>query len=123
MTVVPEPYSNAVVVMASAANLPRVQDLIAKLDNEAPSAGLRTESAVLKKTPWPPDLADVLRGIVPGRPTPGKPGVAISADAASNTLLISGPADQVAKMVETANQDRSRHRRTPVQRRPRWSSP
>ena len=90
VSIVPEPFSNSVVVMASASRLPQVQELITKLDGEA-SAGIKTESLVLKNAKAP-DVANILRGITPPA-TPGKPGVNITADAASNMLLISGPAD------------------------------
>ncbi|MCX5661532.1 MAG: hypothetical protein NTW19_17780 [Planctomycetota bacterium] len=101
VTAVAEPYSNSVIVTASAQNLEKIKDLVGKLDAEA-SAGLKTESIVMKNA-RAIDLANVLRNIAQPT-TPGKPGVSITADMASNTLLLSGPADGVVKLAELAKQ-------------------
>ena len=102
VTAVAEPVSNTLVVNATEANLVKIRGMVDELDKQA-AAGSKTETLVLKNAKAP-DLSNMLRlGIAPP-PTPGKPGVTISADAPSNTLLISGPAEQVAKVLELAKQ-------------------
>ncbi len=105
VTVVAEPVSNSLIVTANAANLARVRSLIEKLDTET-TGGVRTEFLILEHA-RAPDLANVLArvaGAVGGRGTRGAPGVqtVVSADAASNALVMSGPAGDVDRLLTMA---------------------
>ncbi|HUU60008.1 MAG TPA: secretin N-terminal domain-containing protein, partial [Phycisphaerae bacterium] len=104
VSVVAEPVSNSVLVTASETNLKKVQDLVAKLDEDA-AGGRRTEFVVLKHAKAV-DIAPILQGVAAGSSGPGtrdKPaqaGVTVSADAASNAVILSGPAADVDKLMQ-----------------------
>ena len=107
VTIVAEGNSNSLIVTANADNLKKVQALVEKLDTD--TSGLRTELLVLKYA-RAADLAPILSqvgggsggvGRYRGRGAPSAQGMTVSADAASNALVITGPSakvDQVMKM-------------------------
>jgi len=115
VSIVPEPGTNSIIVTANAPNLERVKSLLAQLDVE--SAGMRTELLLLKFAKAA-DLAPVLAqsagaGGQPagrGRTSPGSAGAAtgqgvtISADSASNALVITGPNGQIDEIIQMAMQ-------------------
>jgi type II secretory pathway component GspD/PulD (secretin) len=116
VSIVPEPGTNSIIVTANAPNLERVKSLLAQLDVE--SAGMRTELLLLKYAKAA-DLAPVLAqsaaagGQQPGgrgKASPGPAGAAtgqgvtISADSASNALVITGATGQIDKIIQMAMQ-------------------
>ena len=115
VTVAAEPVSNSLIVTAGEANLAKVQALLEQLDTET-AGGVRTELVALKKAKAA-DLATVLSAVASGSTQPvwgrgryGAPAPAsaraavVTADAASNTLVLSGPASEVDRLKEMALQ-------------------
>ena len=108
VTVVAEPMSNALIVTANATNLKKVQDLLAKIDLEG-AGGLRTELVILKNAKAV-DVAPALQQMAQGAKGPrgaggataGAPTVTVSADAGSNSLVITGPTADLDKVVKMA---------------------
>jgi type II secretory pathway component GspD/PulD (secretin) len=116
VSIVPEPGTNSIIVTANAPNLERVKSLLAQLDVE--SAGMRTELLLLKYAKAA-DLAPVLaQSAAAGGQQPGGrgktssssggaatgQGVTISADSASNALVITGATGQIDKIIQMAMQ-------------------
>jgi type II secretion system protein D len=105
VSVVAEPVSNSLIVTATTAGLEQVRGLLAKLDTDA--GGSRTELLLLEHAKAA-DLAKVLStvaGSTGGRGRRGAVGqenVVVSADVASNALVMSGPAGELAKMIKMA---------------------
>ncbi len=114
VTVVAEPVSNSIIVTASAKNLQKVKDLLGKLDSEA-TAGIRSEMFILENAKAE-DLAPVLTKMAQastataGASSPSsrygatarQQGVSVSAEKGSNALVISGPSNDVDKIVAMA---------------------
>ena len=114
VTVVAEPVSNSIIVTASAKNLEKVKDLLEKLDSEA-TAGIRSEMLILENAKAE-DLAPVLTKMAQastaaaGASSPSsrygstarQQGVSVSAEKGSNALVISGPSNDVDKIVAMA---------------------
>jgi type II secretion system protein D len=118
VTVVAEPMSNSLLVTANAMNLEKVKGLLEKLDTEV-AGGVRTELLILKNAKAT-DLAPTLSRMAQSPTTPGggtgrfaammgvgggagAPGaVTVSADAASNGLVVSGPSADVDKILKMA---------------------
>ncbi len=106
--VVAEPGSNSLVVTASAENLKKVTALVAELDSEEIS-GVKTKFMVLKNA-RAADIAGILSKIAEStaapaygrRRTAATRSVAISPEATSNAVVVSGPAAKVAEMMQMA---------------------
>ncbi len=113
VNVVAEPTSNTLIVTANQENLARVRQLLASMLAEG-AGGVRTELVLLKNAKAV-DLADVLERIATAstgssgsrrgrRGQASAQSVTISPDAASNALLMSGPAGELDKMMKMALQ-------------------
>jgi type II secretion system protein D len=102
--VVGEPLSNSVIVTANKANMDKVTSLLAKLDTKSP-AGVRNEFLVLKNA-RAVDLAAVLSKVAANAPKAGKnpqqAQLVVTGDAASNALVMSGPAGDLDAMIKMA---------------------
>ncbi len=107
VSVVAEPFSNSLIVTANEENLEKVKSLLATLDTE--DAGrARTEFLILQYA-QATELANVLSRVATGttaarggRGATAGQGVVVSADAASNALVMSGPAQEIDKLVAMA---------------------
>ncbi|MFW5839186.1 MAG: secretin N-terminal domain-containing protein [Planctomycetota bacterium] len=113
VNVVAEPTSNTLIVTANEENLQKVRGLLKTMLAEG-AAGVRTEFVLLKNAKAV-DLADVLERIASAqsggsssrrgrRGQASGQGVTISADAASNALLMTGPSGELDKMMKMALQ-------------------
>ena len=111
VTVVAEPNSNHIIVTASAKNLEKVKTLLEKLDTEQ-AGGVKTELVILLKAKAV-DVAPVLSRMAAGSAYTGgrASGIAgftmpsiVSADAGSNSLVITGPSVDIDKIVKMAKQ-------------------
>lgn len=106
VTVVAEPNSNSLIVTANEQNLAKVQSLVAKLDSED-VGGVKTEFILLQNA-QAEDLETVLSKVASATSPGGRRGrnaelgVTISADRGSNALVLSGPAMDVARMMQMA---------------------
>jgi len=112
VTVVAEVASNSIIVTASAKNLEKVKDLVGKLDSEA-TAGIRSEMLILENA-QAEDLAPVLQkmaqtsaaatGASTGRygSASRQQAVSVSAEKGSNALVISGPSNDIDKIIAMA---------------------
>ncbi|MBM4017165.1 MAG: hypothetical protein FJ288_02375 [Planctomycetes bacterium] len=112
--VVAEPMSNSLIVTANAANLEKVEALVAKLDTDV-AGGMRTELLILKNA-RAADVAPVLQRMVQttlaagaggrfgagGATAGGAAAVVVSADVGSNGLVVSGPAAEIEKVLKMA---------------------
>ncbi|HUU59500.1 MAG TPA: secretin N-terminal domain-containing protein, partial [Phycisphaerae bacterium] len=102
VSVVAEPVSNTLIVTAGDQNMKKVEELIKKLDTEA-IGGARVEMIFLKNA-QAADLEKVLSRMVGGAGGRGQPRAVVSADAASNALLMSGPAGELDRLMKMAMQ-------------------
>ena len=112
VTVVAEPVSNSIIVTAGAKNLEKVKDLLGKLDSEA-TAGIRSEMLILENA-QAEDLAPVLEKMAQTSTAAtgarasrfgsaaGQEVVTVSAEKGSNALVISGPSNDVDKVLAMA---------------------
>ncbi len=108
VTIVDEPFSNSLIVTANAENLEKVRSLLAKLDVEG-VGGARTEFVILEHAKATA-LANVLGRVATagsaaagGRPgRTAAQGVVVSADAASNALVMTGPSADVDRLLQMA---------------------
>jgi len=112
VTVVPEPGSNSLIVTASAENLQKVRALLDELDTEE-SGGVKSEMLLLanaKAEDLAPVLQQMARTSAPAAtgmggyrsPRAGSQAVTVSAEKGSNTLVISGPAAELDRIVQMA---------------------
>ncbi|HUS90456.1 MAG TPA: secretin N-terminal domain-containing protein [Phycisphaerae bacterium] len=111
VSVVPDASTNSLIVTANEVNLEKVKALLAQLDVK--QAGTRIEMLLLKNAKAA-DLAPVLTQIATtGAAARGRTataaggtaqGVTISAETASNALIISGPSTQVDEAMQMALQ-------------------
>ncbi len=108
VAVVADPGSNSILVTANVPNLEKVKGLLAQLDTA--TAGERTELLLLKNAKAT-DLAKTLTTIAASVKTAGgagKPGSAksatLSADASSNALIVTGPREEVDRVMQMALQ-------------------
>jgi type II secretory pathway component GspD/PulD (secretin) len=101
VTVVAEPYSNTLLVTANEQNLTRIRSLLETLDTPE-AGGARTELLLLENAEAE-DLAEVLSKVAAEPAGPG-PGVVVSADAASNALVMSGPGGKLDELMRMAMQ-------------------
>lgn len=107
VTVVAETNSNSIIVTANATNLDKVKTLVASLDTD--TGGARTELLVLqhaKAADLAPVLSQAAGGVVAQRgrsrvPSGGQ-SLTVSADAASNALVITGSSAKVDKVLKMA---------------------
>jgi type II secretion system protein D len=106
VTVVAEPASNSLIVTANEPNLKKVRALVDQLDTEE-AGTVKTEFFLLTNA-QATDLAAVLQRVTgaTGRRGRGQAGpeLRISAEPASNALVLSGPASQVSEMMQMAIQ-------------------
>ena len=104
VTATAEPSVNAVIVSANAEKMKEIKALVAKLDVEG--SGRRTEMLVMK-TARAADVAAALSKVIVAQPG-GRGGqqqqVVISAETGTNTLIMSGPAGDLDKMMAMALQ-------------------
>lgn len=105
VTVVPEPNSNSIIVTANQQNLEKVKSLVAKLDSED-AGGVKTEFVLLQNA-RAEELEEVLGKVANatsrgGQGRGGDQAVMVSADRSSNALVLSGPAMDVARMMQMA---------------------
>lgn len=100
VTVVSEPYSNALIVTANERNLKRIRSLLETLDT--PEAGGSRSELLLLENARATELAEVLSRVSPdsGR----GPSVVISADNSSNALVMSGPSAKLDELMRMAIQ-------------------
>ena len=114
VTILAEPTTNSLIVTANPKNLEKVQTLLAKLDTEV-AGGLRTELVILKNA-RAADVAPILQKMAQPGPTGGMgargaagaaalgaAAVVVSADAGSNSLVISGPSAEIDKVLKMAH--------------------
>ncbi len=108
VTIVAEPMSNTLIVSANERNLKKVQSLLKQLDTESVE-GARSEFVLLKHAKAT-DLAEVLSTVSGGssgsrrgrRGQVSEQGVVVTADAASNALVMSGPSKDIERLMEMA---------------------
>lgn len=104
VTVVPEPNSNSLIVTANQQNLEKVKSLVAKLDSED-AGGVKTEFILLQNA-QAEDLEEVLGKVANATSRGGRgrndQALTVSADRSSNALVLSGPAMDVARMMQMA---------------------
>ncbi|MGC9453928.1 MAG: secretin N-terminal domain-containing protein [Phycisphaerae bacterium] len=101
VTVVAEPYSNALIVTANERNLERIKSLLETLDTPE-AGGARTELLLLSNA-RATELAEVLSRVAPDADGRG-PEVVISADNSSNALVMSGPSAKLDELMRMAMQ-------------------
>ncbi|HQL76080.1 MAG TPA: secretin N-terminal domain-containing protein, partial [Phycisphaerae bacterium] len=98
--VIAEPISNTVIVVASEKNTALVQGLVAKLDTDEASG--KAQFLILKKAKAV-ELARVLSTANSAKARkPGQQPLVITADAASNALVLSGPSNDIEAAIVMA---------------------
>ncbi|MFP4104932.1 MAG: secretin N-terminal domain-containing protein [Phycisphaerae bacterium] len=106
VTIIEEEMSNSLIVTANTENLQKVRALVRRLDSED-VGGVQTELLVLQAA-RATEVAETLEKIAGqsgrGRRGASDEGVKVSADAASNAVLISGPKTDVENFVAMAKQ-------------------
>ncbi len=112
VSVVAEPGSNSLIVTANAENLEKVRGLLAKLDTKE-SGGVTSEMLRLENA-RAEDVAPVLQEMAEAASggttrsrwsaagAAARPSVAVSAEKGSNTLVVSGPAADVERILGMA---------------------
>jgi len=108
VTIVAEPVSNMLIVMANPDNLKRVEAMLTRLDAEGAN-GNRREILLLKHA-RAADLVTALERVAVGMSSGGRgrgvgaAGVTITADPASNALIMSGPSGDLDTVMKMAMQ-------------------
>ncbi len=102
VTVVEEPGTNTLVVTASADKMAEVKELLGTLDSK--EFGQAGGQMLLLKSAKATEVAAVLSRVAGSNRRRGSAGVTVSADAASNAIVMSGPRADVDRLMVMAQQ-------------------